>query len=459
MTLSKTPRSFSLGNLLSNFALLLLVALALTAFFLFFERSKPVINISNIPQYIGKVQPLEVDITDTGSGLRQVTISATQGELTKEIYSATNPRVGYTGQIGPMSDHQSITFDTAKLGFTEGPLSITVTAFDFSMMGFFKGNSATITSDVTLDTRAPAITIKHSEQYISPGGAGIVIYTVDDEKSRHGAVINGKFNPGHPLSGSQKGSYIAYFSLPYDAESLTESHVLATDIAGNGSMLPFATIFKKVQQKHDRINISDGFLSSKIPEFEQHYPEMTGSFVDKYLYSNSTVRDQNNKKIAELCSTSVNERLWEGRFQRMPGSNRAGFADHRTYYYNDQPIDKQVHLGMDIASTQQANVTAANKGKVIFADYLGIYGNMVLIDHGQGVFSLYSHLSQINAKTGDMVTPNDVIGLSGTSGMAGGDHLHFSMLVNGVFTTPLEWWDPHWIEVTIEKPLAALNAK
>ena len=137
----------------------------------------------------------------------------------------------------------------------------------------------------------------------------------------------------------------------------------------------------------------------------------------------------------------------------MPGSTRAGFADHRTYYYKGNIIDHQVHLGMDIASTSRADVRAANKGKIVYTDYLGIYGNMVMIDHGQGVFSLYSHLSQINVSLGDTVDQKTVIGLTGTTGMAGGDHLHFSILINGVFVTPKEWWDQHWVEVTIDGPI------
>jgi len=108
---------------------------------------------------------------------------------------------------------------------------------------------------------------------------------------------------------------------------------------------------------------------------------------------------------------------------------------------------------MDIASTRRAEVKAANNGKVVFGDYLGIYGNMVLLDHGQGVFSLYSHLSQINVTVGDSVKGGGVIGLTGTTGMAGGDHLHFSMLVHGTFVTPKEWWDKHWIDVTIDEPI------
>jgi murein DD-endopeptidase MepM/ murein hydrolase activator NlpD len=271
--------------------------------------------------------------------------------------------------------------------------------------------------------------------------------------SSHGITMNKQFNPGFPLGDGRDDIYISFFGLPFDTDKLETLNVSATDMAGNKTVVPFTTVYKPVNHKRDTINISDGFLNSKIPEFQQYYPEMQGEFIDKYLFANSTVRVQNNEKIRELCSNPQPERLWRGRFSRMPGSSRAGYADHRTYFYKGNDIDQQVHLGMDIASTKRADVRAANAGKVAFADYLGIYGNMVLVDHGQGVFSLYSHLSQINVTAGDMVDKKTVLGLTGTTGMAGGDHLHFSMLVNGVFVTPKEWWDQHWVEVTIDEPI------
>ena len=137
----------------------------------------------------------------------------------------------------------------------------------------------------------------------------------------------------------------------------------------------------------------------------------------------------------------------------------AGFAEHRTYYYNNEEIDKQVHLGIDLASTKRAEVHAANRGKVVFADYLGIYGNTVILDHGQGIFSLYSHLSEIGAAVDELKDKGAVIGLSGTTGMAGGDHLHFSMIVNGIFVSPLEWWDQQWLQLNIDDILNGSAAK
>ena len=182
---------------------------------------------------------------------------------------------------------------------------------------------------------------------------------------------------------------------------------------------------------------------------------MKGTMLEKYLYVNNQVRQSNAQAIAKACAATDSQQLWTDRFFRMPGSGRAGYADQRTYLYNGTAIDTQTHLGVDIASTERAEIRAANRGKVVFADYLGIYGNMILIDHGQGIASLYSHLSSIETKVGALVEKNQPIARSGATGMAGGDHLHFSMLVHGIFVTPIEWWDQHWIDVNIK---AAFNA-
>jgi murein DD-endopeptidase MepM/ murein hydrolase activator NlpD len=180
---------------------------------------------------------------------------------------------------------------------------------------------------------------------------------------------------------------------------------------------------------------------------------MKGDLKDQYLYANNTIRQENNKKISLACQHPSTQRLWDGRFLRMPGSKRAGFADHRTYFYRGKPFDKQVHLGVDLAQIERAEVKAANNGKVVFAQYLGIYGNTIILDHGQGIFSLYAHLSEFDVKPGDMVKKDMLIARTGHTGMAGGDHLHFSMLIDGIFVTPFEWWDPHWIDMTIDGPL------
>ncbi len=94
-------------------------------------------------------------------------------------------------------------------------------------------------------------------------------------------------------------------------------------------------------------------------------------------------------------------------------------------------VDQQVHLGFDLAVTANVPVVAANSGVVLNASWLGIFGNCVIIDHGMGVQSLYGHLSSFDVKVGDTVTKGQMLGRSGMTGLAGGDHLHFTMLVGG----------------------------
>ena len=441
----------------SSFPVFLILFLMLAAgggyvFLNYFEGEKPVIEADNLHAFLGKKTPLLVTFSDTKSGLRSISITLSQGDLSKTVLSKEFPKATQKSADGHRKETINVDIDIKALGLKDGEALLTINATDYSLRRLLKGNLSQLTHKVMVDTQAPKISIIHSERYIQPGGAGIVIYTVDDSV-RQGVVINNAFHPGFPLTDESEKKFISYFAMPYDAKKLETSFILAKDAAGNITEKPFSTVVKKPRQKHDKINVTDGFLSKKIPEFESHYPEMNGSDSEKYLYANSTIRTMNNKKIHDLCMQPDSKRHWSGRFTRMAGSGKAGFADHRTYYYQGKAIDKQVHLGMDIASTRHAPVKAAGTGKVIYSDYLGIYGNMVMIDHGQGVFSLYSHLSQSNVSPGDMLKQGDVLGNTGTSGMAGGDHLHFSMLVNGIFVTPKEWWDQHWIDVTIDGPV------
>jgi murein DD-endopeptidase MepM/ murein hydrolase activator NlpD len=177
--------------------------------------------------------------------------------------------------------------------------------------------------------------------------------------------------------------------------------------------------------------------------------------IDQYVAINSELRRLNAEKIASFADETSPELLWQG-VVFHPFTNNAvesGFADRRTYVYDGRDVDYQVHLGFDLASYAQASIVAANRGRVLFADELGIYGNCVIIDHGMGLQSLYAHLSTIDVQPGEMVDKDQPIGRSGMTGLAGGDHLHFTMLVQGRMVNPVEWWDAHWIQDRILRKL------
>ena len=143
--------------------------------------------------------------------------------------------------------------------------------------------------------------------------------------------------------------------------------------------------------------------------------------------------------------------LWKGPFVRPKTKNEAFFADHRAYTYNGKTVDVETHLGFDLADRKHMPIVAPNSGKVIWADRLGIYGNCIVVDHGYGLQTIYGHLSQISVHEGDMVKRGQGMGTSGQTGMAGGDHIHFAMQLDGVQIDPKEWWDSHWIKDHIAK--------
>ena len=127
----------------------------------------------------------------------------------------------------------------------------------------------------------------------------------------------------------------------------------------------------------------------------------------------------------------------------------AKYGDERTYLYKGNKISKSAHLGYDLASYSKAPVEAANSGIVIFSADLSIYGSTVIIDHGLGLMSLYGHLSALTVEKGDRVKRGDMIGKTGATGLAGGDHLHFGRLRHGYEVSPVYWWDRNWIKIHI----------
>ena len=431
----------------------ILAAAGIYGFIVYFEKTPPSVQFEVSGEYLGKNHIFELAAQDDESGLQEIRMLIKQKEKEHILFEKKFPRLSYTKQAGQATFAMQIPFTYEESALENGEAELVLQVRDFSLRNTFSGNEQEIRKKLIIDTIAPKINIIHAERYISNGGSGIVIYEIEGDVSRHGAEVAGFFHGGHATGDGRDDVYLAYIALPYNAEELGKAAIIAEDAAGNSSNYAFSPIFQEKKNKADRINITDGFLSAKIPEFSQYHPEMTGNMKEKYLHANRILRQQNNAKIAELCNEPHPERLWQDRFLRMAGASMAGFAEYRTYFYQGREIDRQVHLGMDIASTRRAVVEAANSGIVIFADYLGIYGKMILLDHGQGVFSLYSHLSKIDVAVGDRIDKGTAIGLTGKTGMAGGDHLHFSMLINGIFVTPKEWWDQQWIAVTIDDPL------
>ena len=424
--------------------LVILIALAGTWVFLVkFEREKPVVQILPDKKYLG--QKLTVIVEDGKSGVAEISVEVVQQgkpiPLISEKFPGGTRRVEKTFALRPLPQ-----------GLRDGEAAVKISARDHSWNW---GNPVSVERNVVIDTTPPRLTVFGAQHYGNPGGAGLVAYQTSKEVPLSGVQVGSVFFPGYPAG---KDRYLAYFAFPPNASSELSTSAVAEDHSGNQAKAGFRVIIKPKAFKKDKIQLSDGFFNSILPYFTGKYPELKGTPLEIFLYVNRKQREADHKEIQKICRTTAPQALWSGPFLRLPNAKpMASFAQDRTYYYNGQEVDRQVHLGVDLASLAQSPVPAANSGKVAFADALGIYGNTVMIDHGCGLFSMYSHLSRIDCAPGKGIKKGDSLGLTGATGMAGGDHLHYAMLIHGVFVNPIEWWDEHWIKDNIELKLKSFE--
>ena len=423
-----------------------------------FDLTAPEIQLRPEVKQLGSSQNLTVQVTDANSGLSRVKVRLRQEDKVKEIVDKSFPgsRWGRGGR--EKAADIPITVEPKAWGFKDGPANLIVEARDFSWMGWLRGNQGKLERPVTIDLTPLRLTFTSINEFLIQGGTGLVTYQVNKPMAKSGILVNGEFFSGFPLKSKESGKYLAFFAVPYDLPQPLTLELLAVDQGGAEAHTKLLYRLKTKRWKADKINLGDDFLNKKMTEFQEMNPELKNlaTPLEVFLRVNQDERGKNANLIQEICSHSQPEQLWQGAFLRQPNSKpMAAFADHRSYMYKGREVDKQVHLGQDLASLEHAEVPAGNNGIVVFTGPLGIYGNSVILDHGWGLFSLYSHLSQIKVEKGQKVTKGAILGNTGATGMAGGDHLHFSIMVQGRFVNPLEWWDPHWIKDQVNRQLAA----
>lgn len=423
-----------------------------------FEGEKPELALDLISPYIGKSQTLVVNLADAKSGLRKLWVSLVKDGKEVTLVEEEFPSGGFVARGQYREKSISFHIDPGKLNLTDGDAILRMAVWDFSWRGGFDGNRTYLEKELIIDTRAPQIEIYSKAHNVSQGGSGLVIYKLSEPCPRSGVTVGDHFFPGYSGAFQDRDVHLAFFALAYDQGPGTELFVIADDRAGNQTRAGLTHYIRRKTFKQDTIRISDRFLNWKVPEFKINMPDATP--VEKFLAINRDQRRADYEQIREICKNPLRVIQWSGRFLRLPKSApRAGFADQRTYTYKGKVIDHEVHLGADLASTEHAPVPAANHGVVVFADQLGIYGQTVFIDHGFGLYSMYSHLSQIMVKKGQTIAKGDILGKTGSTGLAGGDHLHFSILIGGTFVNPIEWWDVNWIKHNVSSKIDMGNSR
>jgi murein DD-endopeptidase MepM/ murein hydrolase activator NlpD len=456
MTVDKLGKGHSFRPLL---LIVIIILLAVIALGVFRVGSSPDITINPGMTAIGRRTPVTVEISESRRGLTHVKVEFLQGDNRATL---AEKNYQYSSQFflgGSKTEKDILAVDAGKQALpalTGGTATIRVTV---DRAGTWLRHPSPKIEEINLPVRLtpPTLQVTSTKTYAAQGGCEAVVYRVGEAAVRSGVRAGAWWFPGYPLPGGGKQDRFALFAVPYDMAQ-PDVRLVVEDAAGNEAQTSFIDQFFPKPGKSDTIEINDAFLGKVVPEILSQSPDIKdlGNPLDNYLMINRDLRRKDDEILKSLAEKSQPAFLWNQPFLMMPnGKVMATFAQQRTYRYQGREIDRQVHLGYDLAVTKQAPVPAANSGVVVYARFFGIYGNAIVVDHGYGLQSIYGHLSSIAVTEGQKVARGDIIGRTGETGLAGGDHLHFGTILQGLPVTPVEWSDGHWIKDRIANKLGA----
>ncbi|BBG66449.1 peptidase, M23/M37 family [Hydrogenimonas sp.] len=410
-----------------------------------FERSAPEIEVPD-SLYWNLKEPLRVKLKDE-SGIRSYRVVLNDGssDFTVVDEHPATPQKEVVAEVR-----------LPRAGWNRRSESATmrIEVTDASNWNLFKGNSAQKSVKITIDSVRPNAFVLSNSYSIKQGGSALVIFSAKD---RHLADVSirtsfGKVFKAEPFY--KPGYYAALIAWPVPEKSF-RAWVEATDLAGNVTKAHIPLYIVKYRYRRSNIPLKDRFLNGKVSDLASQFDETANVSdpLEKFRIINEEVRSKNEKLIHTLGS-KISDRLirrWSIKpFYPLKNAKKvASFGDHRYYFYNGKLVSESYHLGVDLASVKMAKIVASNPGRVVYSGYNGIYGNMPMIDHGLGLYTIYGHCSSVDVQEGDDVARGETIAKTGSTGLALGDHLHFGIVVQGVEVRPKEWMDAHWIRDNI----------
>ncbi|MDX2166393.1 MAG: M23 family metallopeptidase [Deltaproteobacteria bacterium] len=420
------------------------------------EPGPPTVTFTSDAALFGRTAAGEVTVTAAGRPpLRWVEIRLTANGQTVPL-----AREEFPADTAPRQATVKFNADLTSSNLTEGPATLEVAAdtYAWHLFGGARGNA--VSRAVAIDTTPPRIDLLTTQHNLRLGGAGLALMRVSPDATAVEVVVDHYVFPAVRGYFADPDATLVLFAVPQDLSVAAQPLARASDAAGNTTEVALPVTIKDRKFPERQMALDDAFLQRKVPEILAKVGKpVPTNLLEGYLTVNRDVRRESEEKLDAVTARSANEPLWTGPFHRQ--SNAApmsAFADRRVYMYQGQAVDRQTHLGYDLASLKRAPVEAAQAGVVVFAGYLGIYGDAVVIDHGFGVATVYGHLSSLAVKEGQHVQEGETIGQTGETGLAGGDHLHFSVMLRGTHVDPVEWWDPHWLRDQVTSKLATLPA-
>ncbi|HIP28683.1 MAG TPA: M23 family metallopeptidase [Sulfurovum sp.] len=413
-----------------------------------FEREAPVVK-GEKSIFWNRKDPLEINISDNRS-LKHYELVLSDG--TKSVI------VGQ-GNFDVQTQEKTLLVKYPKkdvLNAKETQLKLQISVTDSSLWNLFQGNKMVKIIDITVDHKRPNVNVLANSYSITQGGAALVVFQVNDENLDEiyikAAGIKFQAQPY-----KKEGYFAALIAWPF-TETNFSAKVIATDKAQNKRVSDIPFYVKNKKYKVSWIKAKDKFIDGKISDLASSDPDFSDidDKLEKLRAVNETMRLKNEENIYNFSKTISTKLLNEWKVEKFyplkNGAKVASFGDKRHYYYEtkENEVSQSYHVGYDLASTKMAAVKTSNPGTVVYANENGIYGNMPMIDHGLGLYSLYGHCSQLLVKEGDEVKAGQTIGKTGVSGLALGDHLHFGILVQGIAVRPVEWFDGGWIKKNID---------
>lgn len=413
-----------------------------------FERELPTIETGK-SLYWNKVKPLEVTLKDN-FGLKHFSLSLSDG---------TNSVIVGSGDLEKNTKKQTLLIRYPKgkgLNPHATKLRLHVEVIDSSLWNFMQGNSNEKYIDIVLDYKRPNVNILSHSYSITQGGSALVVFQAEDENLEKLFVEAGgiKFQ-AQPYQ--EKGFYAALIAWPFNQDEFV-ANIVALDVAGNKRVVDIPYYIKNYSYRVSWIHAKDNFIDGKITDLASGHPEYAGieDKLGKLKAINEDMRLANEDLIHSLSkkvSTNILKSWKINKFYPLRNGQRvASYGDERHYYYKtkDNVVSHSYHVGYDLASTKMASIKTSNAGKVVYSGDNGIYGNMPMIDHGLGLYSIYGHCSQVLVNDGDEVKAGQTVAKTGVSGLALGDHLHFGLLLQGLEVRPVEWFDKSWIRKNID---------
>jgi murein DD-endopeptidase MepM/ murein hydrolase activator NlpD len=408
---------------------------------------RPIVAIDSSPKVIGVETPINLRI-ESPHGLRRLTGVLEQNGARYPVFERVEP----ASRLLFWRKHNApatVTFPVGRKvapALKDGKAKLLIIA----QANDLRGQEASREIEFEVISAPPKLAADSFQHYVNQGGSELVVATISGYWTEAGVRVGPYSFRTFPLPGSKTQERFSLFAYPWDLSADTAPVFFARNPGAETRAHFWYKVFPKKFRKRD-LEIDDRFLEKVVDQID---PSGSGDLVSRFLKINGELRRKNNQTLADLRLKTADHFLWNGPFLQLANSKvESSFADRRTYVYKGKKIDEQVHLGFDLSVTQHVAVAAANDGQVVYAADLGIYGNCVVLDHGYGLQSIYGHLSEIGVKVGDMVKKSQSLGRSGSTGLAGGDHLHYSMQVDGVQVNPVEWWDDHWIHDRIRSKL------